>query len=151
MPFLRNIVMLLAATLLFGCSFHSRQLNAIQQLVSRESDPLEEFAWTASWNGNQYRLYAIAVSENQTLFAFDSYYLLNIEGGYLQDVQGFLPNEDAGHIEMQGEELLYFDWWHDINVSLGCKKKPTRVELNILRIVMAVNLISTQLNWIQMD
>ncbi len=108
MPFLRNIALLLVTTLLFGCSFHSRQLQAIQQLVLREPDPLEEFAWTASWNGNQHRLYAIAVSENQTLFAFDSYYLLNIESGYLQDVQGFLPNEDAGRIELQGEELLYF-------------------------------------------
>ncbi|MBT5330633.1 MAG: hypothetical protein HOL48_02495 [Porticoccaceae bacterium] len=101
-------LLIMAGSIVFvSCSVQFRQLDMLNQIREANTDPLEGIAWNMDWNGDSYTLYA-ATEGDQTLFGGYGDKLLGFDGFDLTNVIGFLPNDDIGRIEIEGDDLLYF-------------------------------------------
>lgn len=105
--FLIRFALIVLLTGITACSIQSRQLNAVQGLISDRSNPLEDAQWSANWNGSTFDLYAINAPE-ETIFGYEQRLRIHFNGWNITQTIGILPSENGGRIELQGSELLYF-------------------------------------------
>lgn len=109
MTFSMRVVFLLLSVLLTSCSVQFQQLETLKQMREDNNEVSPEgFAWSAQWNGSNYTLYPVSLSEQETVFAYDKRLYLFFTNWTLTRVMGFLPEDVEVRIEPQGEEQLYF-------------------------------------------
>lgn len=95
------------AVLTASCSFHSSQLNTLGSVFSEEEVLLEEVAWTAMWNGNEYKLYAVS-APNETIFAYDRKIYVHFDGWNITKTSGILPYDGDVIVRHENDVLAYY-------------------------------------------
>ena len=106
MKIFHKIIIALIFSSVSGCSFQSKQLDFISNVLSNKNRDGPTPNWVMDWVGMKIRVFAIN-SENQIFFAnYDDYFLV-FEGRQIIEAIGFMPQKNVIKIEANDNNLTY--------------------------------------------
>lgn len=101
-------IAILLLTISSGCSFESKQLNAISALLKSPDKEIPAPNWILYWYGNENPIYAIN-NEESIIFANDQNQVLVFKNNQISRILGILPNGSEVRIDRENDSLSYFE------------------------------------------